>query len=582
MLVTAFQVHISNLTQFRALHYYGLVSGTTVEPNVHDVGFFGEMGMTTFRANSASRQQFLSRTSPPSIATFFSEDVCYGFDSCVVNQVFTTFCAVEYGNGYAPSTLTADAPVMTFRNHVVDTLLTPSRNPLYIFSDSFQCIITETINGSKPLRSCTIDDGVFAAPAVCILVLNIFFAKEHVQLGQVFQNRNVSIEYKHTCKAFASFSSQFTLFINRAKDGQFVSQTGFKVNVTVTRSGMYATGTSFSGNVVSHNYERFAVKFRHGMFAFCKFHFFTHNGTEDVAQVFFANSANLFQHIFSHEYYFAFAFNPSIFKVRVQCNCNVCRHGPGSGGPNNHGCLHTFSSFRHFAQIVDDGHFYIDGRSFLFAVFDFSFSQSSFAVRAPVNGFFTFVDVAFFSHFAEYTNLFSFNVGEQGYIRMFPVTKNAQTFEVFTLQIDEAQSIIVALTTESQVINFFTVQAQFFDSSVFDRHAVSIPTRNVRGIETTSVFVFNDDIFQDFVQSMTHVDFAVCIRRAIVKDEFFLTFMKCLFFPVDFVFFPELLEFRFTLRQVCTHREFGFRQVKSFAVVHCHCVLNLQIIITKK
>ena len=576
MLVTAFQVHISNLTQFRTLHYYRLVSGTTVEPNVHDVSFFMEVVMTAFRANSASRHQFFSRTSPPSIATFFSKYISNRINGCIVNQMFTTFVAVEYRDGNAPSTLTADAPVMTFANHVVDTLLAPSRNPFYIFIDCFQCIITETVNGSKPLSSCTEDDGVFTTPAVSVLVFNVFFAEEHVQLGQVFQNRNISIENKHASKAFACFCSQFTLFINRAKDGQFVFQTSFKVDITVTRSSMYATSTSFSGNVVSHYNQGFTIKFRHGMFAFCKFHFFTFYSAKNVAQVFFANSANLFKHIFSHEYYFAFNFNPSIFQFRVQCYCNVCRHGPGSSGPNNHGCLFAFCCFRHFAQVINDRHFYIDGRSFLFAVFDFSFSQSSFAMGAPVNGFLTFIDVAFFSHFAKYADLFSFNVGIQSYIGIFPVAKNAQTFEVFALQIDEAQSVIMALTTQSQVINFFTVQAQFFDCSVFDRHTVSIPTRNIRSVETTSVFVFNDDIFQDFVQSMTHVDFAVCIRRAIVKDEFFTTCMQFLFFPVDFVFFPELFEFRFALRQVCTHGEFSFGQIQSFAVIHCHCVSNLQ------
>ena len=309
------------------------------------------------------------------------------------------------------------------------------------------------------------------------------------------------------------------------------------------------------------------------MFAFSKFHFFTHNSTEDIAQIFFANFANLFQHILSHEYYFAFTFNPSIFQIGVQCYCYVSRHGPGGGGPNYHVSVFAFCSFRQFAIVFNDRHFYEDGRSFLFAVFDFSFSQSSFAMGAPVNGLFTFVDVAFFSHFTEYTDLFSFNMGGQGYIGVFPIAKNAQAFEVFALQIDEAQSIIVALTTQSQVVDFFTVQAQLFNSCVFDRHAVGIPTRNVRGIEALSVFIFNDDIFQNFVESVTHMDFAVCIRRAIVKDEFFIAFVQSLFLPINIVFCPEFLEFRFTLRQVCTHGEFGFGQVQSFAVVHCHCFI---------
>ena len=53
----------------------------------------------------------------------------------------------------------------------------------------------------------------------------------------------------------------------------------------------------------------------------------------------------------------------------------------------------------------------------------------------------------------------------------------------------------MAFAAQSQRIQLIAVQAQLFDSSVLNRHAVSIPAGNIRGIEATSIFVFHDDIF---------------------------------------------------------------------------------------
>ena len=131
----------------------------------------------------------------------------------------------------------------------------------------------------------------------------------------------------------------------------------------------------------------------------------------------------------------------------------------------------------------------------MLAIFDFCFSQSGFAVRAPVNGLFAFIDIAFVSHSTEYTDLLSFKAVMQSDVRIFPIAQNAQTFEVFALNINPLQSEVMAFAAQSQRIQLIAVQAQLFDSSVLNRHAVSIPAGNIRGIEAASIFVFHNDIF---------------------------------------------------------------------------------------
>ena len=495
MLVTAFEVHSNWPGQLRTLCGNSHMRGTAVEPYVHDIAFLVEVLAAAFRADSAFRQQLFCSVSPPCIAAFFFEPVSNRVDGSFVNQMLTAVIAVEYRDRNAPYTLTADAPVMTVAYHVMDTLLAPGRNPLYIV-DRFQCFVTEAVDRSEPLRGCAENNRVFAAPAVCVLVLNVFFTQQAVQLSQIFQYRDISVEYKHALEAFACFFGQLALGINRAENRQLIFQAGFKVDIAMTGSGMYATSTGFGSYIVSHNYERAAVVvFRERMHAFSEFHIFTKSSAEDIAEVLVADSANLSQQVFSHEENFAFAFNPGIFQSRVQSNSNVGRHGPRSGGPNYHVSLFAFSSFRSLAVVFYQRHFYEDSRSFLFAVFDFCFSQSGFAVRAPVNGLFAFVDITLVSHSTEYTDLLSFKAVMQSDVRVFPIAQNAQTFEVFALDINPLQSEVMAFAAQSQRIQLIAVQAQLFDSSVLNRHAVGIPAGNIRGVEAASIFVFHDDIF---------------------------------------------------------------------------------------
>ena len=114
----------------------------------------------------------------------------------------------------------------------------------------------------------------------------------------------------------------------------------------------------------------------------------------------------------------------------------VGRHGPRSSGPDNDIGRFALSCFWQHAVVFDERHFYEDRRRLFFTVFDFSFCQSDFAVRTPVNSFFTFIDIAFFCHLAENMDLYSFIIVGHGDIRMIPISKNAQTFEVGTLLVD--------------------------------------------------------------------------------------------------------------------------------------------------
>ena len=205
----------------------------------------------------------------------------------------------------------------------------------------------------------------------------------------------------------------------------------------------------------------------------------------------------------------------------------------------------------------------------MLAIFNFCFSQRSFAMRAPIHGLFALVDISLIGHSTKYANLLRFKAVMQSNVRIFPIAQHTQAFKILTLNIHPFQSEIVAFSAQSQHVQLVAVQAQLLDAGVLDRHTVSIPARNIRSIEAAGIFIFYNDVLQNFIQRRAHVNLAVGIRRAVVQHKFRLAGMQRLLFIINVVFLPEFQKVRFTLRQACAHRELGFRQIQCFAIIHC-------------
>ena len=218
---------------------------TAVEPDVHDVAFFAEVSAAAFGAFSPCGQDLCGSMRPPGVGAFFGKQVGNGVDGVVIDQMLVTVFAVEDRDRYAPDTLTGNTPVVAVGDHIMDTCFAPGGNPLHVVGDSVQRFFTETVDRSEPLLGSTVDDGVFTAPAVCILMADIFFAEQTVEAGQIFDDGHVSVKDEHTGKIRACFGGQFTGAVHRADDGQVVSHAGLKVVGAVTGSGMDAAGACF-------------------------------------------------------------------------------------------------------------------------------------------------------------------------------------------------------------------------------------------------------------------------------------------------------------------------------------------------
>lgn len=114
--------------------------------------------------------------------------------------------AVECRNRHAPGSLAGNTPVLTVADHVVETVMAPGWDEACIV-DSFQCFISEVVDGCEPLLGSTIDDWVLAAPAVCVLMVDGFLAKEVAFMSQSGDDRAFCVPDALALEEFACFSS---------------------------------------------------------------------------------------------------------------------------------------------------------------------------------------------------------------------------------------------------------------------------------------------------------------------------------------------------------------------------------------
>ena len=568
VLVSAFQVQIAWPSQIVTGGQNSSMGCTGVEPNVHNIGFFTEFFAAAFFTFGACRQNFGCFADPPGVRTFFCKEFGYSFDGFFVDMSLTAFFTVEDRNWNTPSSLTGNTPVRTSAYHVFDTTFTPTRDPVDAF-DCFQSFLFEVIDRAEPLFGCTVNDRMFTSPAVWILMHDFFNSKHVTGFSQISSNHFVCFIGGQTYE-FACCFGHMTFCINRNNDTDFwvAVYTNFKVFGTVTRSGMNTAGTAVESYMVTNDNQRITI--HKWMFANHVFQFFTLNGTDDFVFSDVSSFHGSFDQLTSHNIVFAVCFHYAVLVFRTYADCHVAWQSPGGGGPDHEvGFGQICTQSCQFAFIVFYIEFNVNREAWIFLVFDFSFCQSSLTFRTPVNRFQTFIDVAVGSHFTEYFDLFCFELRFQSQIRIIEVTQYAQTLKLLTLSLNVMQSVFC---TDLSQFNSRDIAGNtcFFAGFQLDWQTMSIPAWNVWSFEAAHVFLTNDEVFQNFVQSGTQMDITVCIWRAVMQNIQRFALIIFDHFVIEVVFLPFCNHTRFTLRQSGSHIKISLNKVQSLIVILSH------------
>ena len=381
VLIGTFQIQVSRPLEAVILFHYRRVRNAAVEPNIHDVIFFGEFLAAAFTLYFR-REEFRQILCPPCIGAFLAEQCCNIVNCGIVDNRLFAVLAVNNRNRNAPGTLTGNTPVTPVTNHALDTVFAPFRNPANVFN-CLDCLILKAVYRAEPLFSSTVDNRLMAAPAVRILVDNFFCCQHCADFCQLCCNGTVCFIGIHAFK-FAGFLCLAALCVHADQNANIVIVLAdFKVLYAIARCCMYTTGTAFQRNVIAHNNRRKSVIER--MLCLHVLQFAAHKGAYGFVLGDAGSLHGRRNQFRSHAVIFISNPNQGIFISRAYADCQVARNCPGSCCPD-----YEVDLFLCNAQLSKQPlvicylKFHIDGIAGIVFIFDFCFCQCGVAVRAPV------------------------------------------------------------------------------------------------------------------------------------------------------------------------------------------------------
>ena len=144
-----------------------------VEPDVQDILLLFKGLATALGAGKSFREEVVGGVEVPGVGAFLREHPGNRLDRLVVHDRLAAVLAVEDGDWHAPPTLAGDAPVVPVADHRGDPVAAPLGDPLDVV-DRLDRVLLDRINRAEPLFGRPEHDRLFAAPAVGVLVGDLF------------------------------------------------------------------------------------------------------------------------------------------------------------------------------------------------------------------------------------------------------------------------------------------------------------------------------------------------------------------------------------------------------------------------
>jgi hypothetical protein len=163
-----------------------------------------------------------------------------------------------------------------------------------------------------------------------------------------------------------------------------------------------------------------------------------------------------------------------------------------------------------------------------------------------------------------------------GEIGIVPLAHHAEPLELPGLHVHPFLGIGAAFGAELRLRHRILVEltlAIFLLDLPFDRQAVAVPTGHVGRVLAEQGLGAHDDVLQDLVHRMAHVQVAIGVRRAVVEDEALAALADVAELFVEAVLRPAGQDGRLLLGEAGLHREVRLRQEDGVSVIwsvgHC-------------
>ncbi|MPN40284.1 hypothetical protein SDC9_187820 [bioreactor metagenome] len=160
-------------------------------------------------------------------------------------------------------------------------------------------------------------------------------------------------------------------------------------------------------------------------------------------------------------------------------------------------------------MVVFDGELDEYGRAGVVLVFYLGLGESGLVGRAPVDGFFTLVNIALSVHLAKDLDFLGLERGVHREIRFVPVAENAEAYKLVSLAVDEILGESAAGAAKIGNAHLLAVYLVLFDDGALDGHAVVVPAGGVRRQVAAHGEAAVDEILEYLVHGGAHVNIAV-------------------------------------------------------------------------
>ena len=188
-------------------------------------------------------------------------------------------------------------------------------------------------------------------------------------------------------------------------------------------------------------------------------------------------------------------------------------------------------------------------------VFDLSLGQRRAVMQAPINRLQPFVGVALFDERQKRVRDHRLVFRVHCEIRLIPLAKNAQPFEVAPVLVHVLRGERAAHAAKLRGGNAVLFSAQVLLHFCLDRQAVAVPSGNIRRAKPGHGLRSHHHVFADFIQPGPQVNVPGGVRRPIVKDEKRRVFAGFQYAAIDAFLFPLRQLLRLALRQLRLHRK---------------------------
>src|SRR5262249_22507531 len=132
ILIGALEVYVCRPAQLGTERKNRFMARAGVEPDVENVRLALGLMPATLHAREAVRQELFGRPFVPRVAALLLEEVRGAIDELLGQEHFAAARASHRRDRHTPRTLARDAPVWPVRQHVVDALLAPRRQPFHL------------------------------------------------------------------------------------------------------------------------------------------------------------------------------------------------------------------------------------------------------------------------------------------------------------------------------------------------------------------------------------------------------------------------------------------------------------------